>query len=91
MDGKEYHHIIDPTTLYPKTDGISVSVIMKQQAIFADVISTSLFLLPIQEAQALIQKLGNIEAVWFLDEQGNKIATPDFEQYRWQEKPKVDL
>ncbi|MGI1987631.1 FAD:protein FMN transferase [Shewanella glacialipiscicola] len=91
VDGKEYHHIIDPTTLYPKTDGISVSVIMKQQAIFADVISTSLFLLPIQEAQALIQKLGNIEAVWFLDEQGNKIATPDFEQYRWQEKPKVDL
>ncbi|MGL5393511.1 MAG: FAD:protein FMN transferase [Shewanella sp.] len=82
VNGKEYHHIIDPTTLYPKTEGISVSVIMKDNPILADVISTSLFLLPMPEAQALIKKIGNIEAVWFLDEQGNKIATPHFDQYR---------
>ncbi|WP_415776332.1 FAD:protein FMN transferase [Shewanella oncorhynchi] len=82
VNGKEYHHIIDPTTLYPKAEGISVSVIMKENPILADVISTSLFLLPMPEAQALIKKIGNIEAVWFLDEQGNKITTPHFDQYR---------
>ncbi|GGM80645.1 FAD:protein FMN transferase [Shewanella xiamenensis] len=82
VDGQEYHHIIDPTTLYPKKEGISVSVIMKNNPILADVISTSLFLLPMPEAQALIKRIGDIEAVWFLDEQGNKIATPQFEQYR---------
>lgn len=87
VNGKEYHHIIDPTTLYPKAEGISVSVIMKNNPILADVISTSLFLLPMPEAQALIKKIGNIEAVWFMDEQGTKIATPQFDQYRVQPTP----
>ncbi|MGL4612629.1 MAG: FAD:protein FMN transferase, partial [Shewanella sp.] len=87
VNGKEYHHIIDPTTLYPKAEGISVSVIMRHHPILADVISTSLFLLPMPEAQALINKIGNIDAVWFMDEQGTKIATPQFDQYRVQPTP----
>ncbi|MGL4713154.1 MAG: FAD:protein FMN transferase, partial [Shewanella sp.] len=87
VDGKEYHHIIDPTTLYPKAEGISVSVIMKDNPILADVISTSLFLMPMTEAQALIKKIGHIEAVWFLDEQGTKIATPNFDKYRFKANP----
>lgn len=82
VNGQEYHHIIDPTTLYPKKEGVSVSVIMKNKPILADVISTSLFLLPMPEAQDLIKRIGDIEAVWFLDEQGHKINTPQFDQYR---------
>lgn len=82
VNGQEYHHIIDPMTLYPKKEGVSVSVIMKNKPILADVISTSLFLLPMPEAQDLIKRIGDIEAVWFLDEQGHKINTPQFDQYR---------
>lgn len=79
----EYHHIIDPTTLHPKAEGISVSVVLSEQQILADVISTSLFLMPIEQARQFAEASGFIEAVWYLDEQGTKTSTQGFNQYQY--------
>ncbi|QDF67261.1 FAD:protein FMN transferase [Shewanella sp. SNU WT4] len=87
VDGKDYHHIIDPTTLYPKRDGISVSVIMQRNTLLADVISTSLFLMPVVEAQVWLQDIGldkDVEAIWYLDDYGNKFETAGVAKLRAQ-------
>lgn len=62
VDGKSYHHIIDPQTLMPSTYWRSVSVICEDSAL-ADVLSTALFLMPLDEGKALLREVG-AEAMW---------------------------
>ena len=62
VDGKIYHHIIDPETLYPGTKWRAVSIVCEDSGL-ADVLSTALFLLPIEEGQALLEKC-NARAMW---------------------------
>ncbi|TKB48442.1 FAD:protein FMN transferase [Ferrimonas sediminicola] len=81
VDGKEYHHIIDPTTLYPKRGGVATSVVLTANHIYADVLSTTLFLMPLDQARALAEKLDYLEAVWVLDENRNEIHSSGFEHY----------
>jgi len=76
VDGKAYHHIIDPETLYPSAYWRSVSVVCQDSGL-ADALSTALFLLPLQEGQALLEKCGG-EAMW-LDAAGNRFYSPGFE------------
>ncbi|WP_256717777.1 FAD:protein FMN transferase [Shewanella sp. UCD-KL12] len=78
VDGKDYHHIINPKTLYPKEDGISVSTILKSKQICADVISTALFLMPIEQAITFADENQYIKSVWYLDEDGNKRFSHNF-------------
>ncbi|MFT5788743.1 MAG: thiamine biosynthesis lipoprotein [Shewanella sp.] len=82
VKGKEYHHIINPKTLHPKGSGISVTLVMSNNQLYADVISTALFLMPIDEAIKYADSNEDVEAVWYLDEQGNKVETDHFKQYR---------
>lgn len=84
--GVEYHHLIDPRTLHPKSSGISTSVVLNGQQIFADVISTSLFLMPLDEAVEFAEKHDYLEAVWYLDENGNKRKTSGFDKYHLSEE-----
>jgi thiamine biosynthesis lipoprotein len=57
VDEKLYHHILDPTTGYPReTDLISVSVIA-ESAIYAEILSTTVFMLGLDEGMALINSL----------------------------------
>lgn len=62
IDGKKYHHIIDPDTLYPSEFWRSVTVVCADSAL-ADALSTALFLLPLEEGKALLEKTG-AEAMW---------------------------
>ncbi|MGI2258213.1 FAD:protein FMN transferase [Shewanella sp. GXUN23E] len=82
VDGKEYHHIIDPLTLMPKPEGISVTVVMQDSHIIADVLSTSLFLMSPDQANALLAQFPNAQAVWYDDAQGNKRESVDFNRFR---------
>lgn len=82
VDGKDYHHIIDPQTNAPKRTGVSASVVMNGHHIFADVLSTTLFLMPQKEALEFAESLPHVEAVWYLDEQGTKVTTSGFAKYR---------
>ncbi len=76
VDGKQYHHIIDPTTLYPSTYWTSVTVTSADSGL-ADVLSTSLFVLNREDGQALLDRYA-AQAMW-VDLQGNILYSPDFE------------
>ena len=76
VDGKLYHHIIDPDTLYPSTYWRSVTIVCADSGL-ADALSTALFLLPQAEGQQLLDELG-AKAMW-VDAEGNIFYSPGFE------------
>lgn len=65
VNGKRYHHIIDPETLMPAEYFVSVSVLTKNSA-EGDVLSTALFCMPLDEGLALVESLSGVEAHWVL-------------------------
>lgn len=75
VDGKLYHHIIDPDTLYPAQNWRSVTVVCEDSGL-ADALSTALFLLPREQGQALLNQC-NAEAMW-VDAAGNRSYSPGF-------------
>ena len=76
VDGKIYHHIIDPATLYPSEYWRSVTIVCADSGL-ADALSTALFLLPLEEGMALAESCG-AEAMW-VDAAGEKYYSPGFE------------
>lgn len=77
VDGKAYHHIIDPRTCYPGTLWRSVTVFCADSGL-ADALSTALFLLPQEEGERLLEQTG-AEAMW-IDGAGEAVCTPGFER-----------
>ena len=76
VDGEIYHHIIDPDTLHPGRLWRAVTVVCPDSGL-ADALSTALFLLPMEEGQALLDKCGS-EAMW-VDAEGNMYYSDGFE------------
>ena len=76
VDGKPYHHIIDPDTLYPSPYWRSVTIVCADSGL-ADALSTALFLMPHAEGQTLLEKY-DAEAMW-VDAEGKIFYTPGFE------------
>lgn len=76
VDGKPYHHIIDPITLQPGTYWRSVTIVCQDSGA-ADALSTALFLMPQAEGQTLLDKF-NAQAMW-VDESGTIYYSPGFE------------
>ena len=75
VDGKRYHHIIDPDTLMPSEYWRSVSILCDDSGL-ADCLSTALFLLPLEEGKALAEQY-NVEVMW-VDADMNITQTPGF-------------
>ena len=63
VNGKNYHHIINPDTLYPAEYYTSVSILCKDSGM-ADALSTAVFNMPYEEGQALVESLPDTEAMW---------------------------
>ena len=76
VDGKVYHHIIDPQTLYPGEQWRAVTVVCPDSGL-ADALSTALFLMPREEGQQLLEQCG-AAAMW-MDAEGNLFYSPGFE------------
>ena len=76
VDGKLYHHIIDPDTLYPSEYWRSVTIVCADSGL-GDALSTALFLLPQEEGQKLLDEFGAL-AMW-VDQDGNILCSPGFE------------
>lgn len=76
VDGKSYHHIIDPDTLYPGVLWRSVTVVCPDSGL-ADALSTALFLLPLDDGLDLLDDL-DAEAMW-LDDAGTISYSSGFE------------
>ena len=75
VDGKVYHHIIDPVTLFPSAYWRSVTIVCPHSTL-ADALSTALFLLPLENGKALLEKAG-AEAMW-VDADGNIYYSENF-------------
>lgn len=63
FEGKKYHHIIDPATLFP-ADYVKQVTVVTPDSGMADFLSTVLFVLPTQEALAIVESLDQTEACW---------------------------
>lgn len=77
VDGKEYHHIIDPDTLMPSSYWRSVTILCPDSGL-ADCLSTALFLMPLEEGKTLIGRCG-AEALW-MDAEGEIYPSENFYQ-----------
>ena len=78
VDGKPYHHIIDPDTLMPAQYWSSVTILCDDSGL-ADALSTALFLLPQAEGQKILAKCG-AEAMW-VDSAGRCYYSPGFRDH----------
>lgn len=79
VDGKNYHHIIDPETLMPAEGYLSVSVICKSSA-EGDALSTALFCMSLEDGLSLIDTVEGAEAMWILPS-GEKRYSKGFDRY----------
>jgi thiamine biosynthesis lipoprotein len=74
----KYHHIIDPVTMYPKITNVKAVSVVTDNSALADIYSTTVFLLDLEEAKQFVNTTDNLEAVWFLED-GTIIYSDNFE------------
>ena len=77
VDGRDYHHIIDPDTLMPADDFASVTVLADDSG-KADALSTALFNLPYEAGKELAESLEGVEAFW-VEPDGTEHCTDGFQ------------
>lgn len=80
VDGKSYHHIIDPATLMPSEGFVSVSVLTKSSA-DGDALSTALFCMTLEEGMALVEARPDTEAMWVTTD-GTRHVSSGFDAHR---------
>lgn len=79
VNGTRYNHIINPKTRFPANNVKSVTVICDNSK-DADMYSTYLFLLPLEEALNYVNNKDNLEAVFYVNED-NIITSKGFSSY----------
>ena len=79
VDGKQYHHIIDPSTLFPSEEYKSVSIVCQDSG-RADAFSTAVFNMSLEEGKQLIESQKDTEAFWILND-GSFVYSSGFEQF----------
>lgn len=79
VDGKKYHHIIDPNTLMPAAYYTAVSLLCEDSGM-ADALSTAIYNMPFEEGKALIQSFDKVEAMWIFPN-GERQFSDHFKDY----------
>jgi thiamine biosynthesis lipoprotein len=65
VGSKDYHHIIDPDTLFPSEYFAQVTIITRDSGL-ADALSTAVFNLPFEKGLEYINSLPDTEAMWVM-------------------------
>ena len=79
VNGTNYHHIIDPVTLYPAQEYLSVSVVCRHSGM-GDALSTALFCMTYEEGSALVESLEDVDALWVFPN-GEQKTSSEFGKY----------
>lgn len=82
VDGKSYHHIIDPQTLMPGEKYRSVSVLTNDSGL-GDAMSTALFIMDYGGGRNLVEATEGVEAMWVLQD-GTQLYSSGFEKYTFE-------
>ena len=69
VDGRRYHHILDPKTGLPAPGFMSVTVVTEKSAAYADALSTGLAVMGRKKAMELVERTPAVEAI-FVDDNG---------------------
>ncbi len=67
-DGVRYHHLLDPKTGYPGGKGLASTTIISDRSIDCDALSTTTFLLGIEEGLNLINSMDGFEAMYITED-----------------------
>jgi len=79
VDGKRYHHILDPKAGYPSKGLQSVTIIHKSN-ILADALATAVFVMGKENGIKLIETLDDTEAM-IIDDKGKIFYSSGFEKF----------
>lgn len=77
-----YHHILDPSTGFPAQSGIISSTIIGDSSTICDILSTTCFIIGLEDATKLIESLDGIEAI-FIDANGTTHTTSRIDKYNF--------
>ncbi|GAB6281557.1 MAG: FAD:protein FMN transferase [Ignavibacterium sp.] len=80
VNGKRYHHIINPQNGYPANGCQSVTIIANNDLI-ADAFATAVFVMGPKEGMILIEKMDGIEGL-IIDSAGNKKYSSNFHKFK---------
>ncbi len=79
-DGEKYHHIIDPSTGYPVVSNVKSVTVITNNGTDADIISTALFIMDIDEAIKYVNETSDLEAIWYLSD-GTILRSNNFSNF----------
>ena len=69
VDDTLYHHILNPKTGYPVENGLTSVTILSKNSADGDGLSTSCFLLGLEDGMALIEKTPDVEAIFITEDE----------------------
>jgi FAD:protein FMN transferase len=74
VDGKAYHHILDPNTGYPVENGLWSITIISDSSMDGDALSTLVFAEGLEKGLEIVENLENVDAI-FVTEDFNVIVS----------------
>lgn len=80
LDGKNYHHILDPETGYPYDNGLISVTILSESSADGDALSTTCFSLGLERGMELIQSMDGVYGC-FIDEDYKIYYSEGMEDY----------